>query len=290
MKLAIYSHCAIDTITIDNSSYEQIGGAACYGGYAAKSLKSDVELFTKFGSDFPYKEYLDEKKIIYKNALSEKPTTKFTINILGSDRTLSLLETCEPIEYEQTNADGVLVSPIFNEITNETFNKIKNDAEFLFLDPQGFLRKKNSDGKIILDKTDISLSGVTAIKISPDELQALTNNSGVDGMKLLQKQGIEYILYTDKSEISLLVKDTLYSITLPNLEIYDTTGVGDIFSATFACTMLKENDFLWGLCFAGGSAQAALDSKKVGLDKVPKKGATETNASYFYNLVKFEQV
>jgi len=54
--------------------------------------------------------------------------------------------------------------------------------------------------------------------------------------------------------------------------------------------MLKEKDFFWALCFAGGAAQAAIESKKFGLDKIPAKGATETNAAYFYNLVKFKQV
>jgi sugar/nucleoside kinase (ribokinase family) len=88
----------------------------------------------------------------------------------------------------------------------------------------------------------------------------------------------------------MLVKDKLYSITLPNLELYDTTGIGDIFCSTFCCTMLKEKDFFWALCFAGGAAQAAIESKEIGLEKIPAKGAIETNASYFYNQIKFKQV
>jgi len=58
MKIALFSHCAFDTISIDDSKYEQIGGAACYGGITAKQFKFDVELVTKFGSDFPYKQHL----------------------------------------------------------------------------------------------------------------------------------------------------------------------------------------------------------------------------------------
>ena len=54
--------------------------------------------------------------------------------------------------------------------------------------------------------------------------------------------------------------------------------------------MIKEKDFLWALCFAGGAAQAALDSKNIGLQKIPKKGAIQTNASYFYNLIKFRDL
>ena len=126
--------------------------------------------------------------------------------------------------------------------------------------------------------------------MNPDELHALTGLAGNDGIKQLQKLGIEYVIYTNKQEISLLVKDKLYTIYLPKINLTDTTGIGDIFCSTFTCTMLKEKDFLWALCFAAGSAQAALESNNVGLQKIPKKGAVENNASYFYNLVDFRDL
>ena len=71
MNLAIFSHCAVDTITIGDSTYEQIGGAACYCGITAKQFKFDVNLFTKFGPDFP-KQYLAEHKINFDNSESKK--------------------------------------------------------------------------------------------------------------------------------------------------------------------------------------------------------------------------
>ena len=136
----------------------------------------------------------------------------------------------------------------------------------------------------------MDLTGVSAIKISPDELECLTNQRDDAGMKVLQKKGIKNVILTNKQNISLLSDDKIYMIKLPNLELFDTTGIGDIFSATFCCTMIKENDILWALSFAGGAAQAALDSKKIGLEKIPSKGAIETNAYYFYNTVKFRQI
>ena len=78
-------------------------------------------------------------------------------------------------------------------------------------------------------------------------------------------------------------ENRIYSITLPNLELNDTTGIGDIFCAAFGCTMLKEKDILWALSFGGGAAQAALESRQIGLEKIPSKGAIESNAYYFYN-------
>ena len=289
MKLAVFAHCAIDTITIGDSNYEQIGGSACYCGLIARGFKFDVDLFTKFGSDFP-KQYLSDSKINFINSESSKNTTKFAISITGADRTLKLENECDPIEYFNTKADGHLVSPIYHEISNEILNKIKNDSNFLFVDPQGFLREKDSQNNIYLQKNDIDLSNVNAIKVNPEEAQQLVSGTHDEMMVALQKKGVEYVLLTNKTEVSMLVKDKVYSITLPNKDIHDITGIGDIFCAAFCCTMLKEKDFLWALCFAGGAAQAALDSKNVGLQKIPRKGTIQNNASYFYNLVKFRDL
>ena len=289
MKLAIFSHCVLDTIHINDSSYQQVGGPACYGSWTARNLKLAVELFTKFGSDFP-QEYLSKNKINYHDALSKMPTTKFKIYIKGSDRSLYLDQQCEKIDYSNTDADGTLISPVFDELSEKTFELIKQNSNFTFLDPQGFLRHVDSNNKIFLEKTNLDLSKISAIKVNVDEITNLVGSADEDAMKTLQKRGIEHVLFTNKREISMLVKDRIYSITLPNKEVYDTTGIGDIFCATFCSTILKENDFFWAFCFAGGAAQAALESNQIGLQKVPKKGATETNASYFYNTLKFKQV
>ena len=289
MKLAIYSHCALDTISIDGNSYEQIGGAASYCGLMAREFKFDVDLFTKFGSDFP-KQYFDQSKINLIDSESAKNTTKFSISISGSDRTLKLENECDPIDYSTVKADGHIVSPIFHEISDNVFKNIKDDSNFLFVDPQGFLRQKDSENNIVLKKTELDLTNVNAIKINPEEGKNIVDGTHDEMMLALQKKGIEYVLLTDKVNVSLLVKNRIYSLKLPNKTVHDTTGIGDIFCSTFTCTMLKEKDFLWALCFAAGSAQAALESNNVGLQKIPKKGAVENNASYFYNLVDFRDL
>ena len=54
--------------------------------------------------------------------------------------------------------------------------------------------------------------------------------------------------------------------------------------------MLREKDILWALSFGGGAVQAALESMQIGLEKIPSKGAIESNAYYFYNTVKFKEI
>ncbi|TBR07384.1 MAG: ribokinase [Candidatus Nitrosotenuis sp.] len=290
MKLGIFSHCTIDQIKIGANSYERPGGPACYCGLAARRLGFDVDLFTKFGSDFTFTNELQKNKIKFDNALSNTPTTKFILEINDSERNLWLENTCEEIPYADSDADGILVSPVFDEISKETLDKIKKSSDMTFLDPQGFLRRKDSQKKIFLDRTELDLSNITAIKSDPSEVQNLTGLTEMEGVLNLQKRGVKHVLYTNKRDVSLLSKNRLYSIKLPNMDINDTSGVGDIFTAAFCCTLLKEKDILWAFSFAGGAAQAALESKQVGLDKVPSKGQVQTNASYYYNMMKFTDV
>jgi len=290
MKLDILSHCTIDTIQINDSEYVVSGGPACYCSLTARILKFDVVLHTKFGSDFPLVNYLAEQKIVFEDSLSIKPTTQFVLNLVNSDRTLFLQNKCEPISDITLNTDNVIISPLFDEISIELFEKIKNNASFVMLDPQGFLRRRNSENRIHLEQTDLNLSNVSAIKVNTDELKCLTGASNIDGIKILQKKGIDSVILTDKQNITLLSKNRIYSITLPNLELNDTTGIGDIFCAAFCCTMLKEKDILWALSFGGGAAQAALESREIGLKKIPSKGAIESNAYYFYNTIGFKEI
>ena len=290
MKLDIISHCTIDTIEINNSKYVVPGGPGCYCSLTAKALKFDVKLHTKFGSDITLADYLTEQKIVFENAFSTEPTTQFILQLADSERTLFLKNKCEVISNIELDADNVIISPLFDEIPLVLFEKITNDANFILLDPQGFLRRTNSENKVYLEQTDLNLSGVSAIKVNSDELKALTNSNGLDGIKILQKNGIDNVILTDKQNITFLSGNKIYSITLPDIALNDTTGIGDIFSAAFCCTMLKEKDILWALSFAGGAAQAALESGQIGLEKIPSKSAIESNAYYFYNTIKFKEI
>ena len=48
--------------------------------------------------------------------------------------------------------------------------------------------------KFSLKRTSIDLKNINAIKMNSDELYALTGLTGNDGIKQLQKLGIEYVI------------------------------------------------------------------------------------------------
>ncbi len=285
MKLAIFSHCAIDSIILENKSKESVGGPACYCSLTAKKLGFDVKLYTKFGKDFPYQEYLVENKIEFSNSISMSPTTRFKLEVTGPDKILWLEQICEPIDYDDCEADAFLVNPIFHEISSQTFERIKKKSSFLFLDPQGFIRRTSSANKIYLEKTDLNLEGVSSIKVSSDELPFLTNFSKENGIFELRKMGVKEVIYTENRDVSLLSNGKIFSLTLPQLKIYDSTGLGDIFGTAFCCSRIKENDVRFALASACGAVIAAIETNQVGISKIPKESDARKKAEELYDLL-----
>ena len=291
MKIAIFSHCTIDEISQNGTMTTTAGGPACYCGLTAKNMKFEIDLHTKAGADFSFKSSLEKKGIfLSQSSISEKPTTRFLLNISGTERELYLKTKCDPIESIKSDADGAIVSPVFDEVSEDTLDEIKENFDFTLLDPQGYLRRVANDNKIFFEKTILDLSKITALKADPDEAFYLTGLREKDAMIALQKKGVKHVLYTNKQDITMLVKDRMYHLKIPNMQIADTTGVGDIFCASFTCSYLKEKDPIWAICFAVGAAQAALETRATGLDKVPVGGDTERNAAYLYNLMQFSSV
>ncbi|MXY37382.1 MAG: ribokinase [Cenarchaeum sp. SB0662_bin_33] len=287
MNVSIISHCAMDTVHIGDSVYEQAGGDACYSGLMSKEFRANVTIQTRFGDDFP-KRYLEGINIRDDLAVSTLPTTRFRIVIDGLNRTLYLQNQCEEIQAYRESQDGLIVSPIYHEVTPAI---IKKQDGYILYNPQGLLRTAGSDGTISITDNTLDMAGVDALKVNPAEIRTITGeDDSIYGMKRLQKMGARIVICTNGKEIMMLEKTMLYTIELPNKEIFDTTGLGAILCGAFLHTILKERDALWALCFAGGSIQAALDTKAIGLSKIPKKGAIQSNASYFYNLVKYKQV
>ena len=290
MKIAIFSHCTIDEIS-QNDIVETAGGPACYCGLTAKNMKFEIDLHTRVGNDFSFRTDLENKGIfLSQNSIVNTPTTRFLLKILGTDRELYLKAKCDPIESIKSDADGAIVSPVFDEVSEETLDAIKENFNFTLLDPQGYLRRVDDNGKVFLEKTLLDLSGINAIKTDPDEAFYLTGLKEKEAMLALQKKGVKHVLYTNKQNITMLAKDRMYHLKIPNMTIGDTTGVGDIFCAAFACSYMKEKDPIWAICFAVGAAQAALETKVTGLGKVPQGGDTERNAAYLYNLMQFSSV
>jgi sugar/nucleoside kinase (ribokinase family) len=307
VKIAVVSHIVLDCIENAESSgpTKSLGGPACYCGLTAKNLGFEVILATRVGKDFPQgsMNIIRNDGLIIKEAqVTESPTTRFKIILNKDCRELFLISKCSPLtldDVEKIQTDSWLVSPVIDEVPAEILAAIVKDRgkkNFVMLDPQGYMRVVSlSSGRIsFLDNLlSLDLSGITAIKADKGELAALTGGlEGLEGMQFLQStKGIKFVIFNDENRtIHLLHNKIHYWIKLRDIDTPDSTGAGDILSAAFCCTYLKENDPLWAICFGAGAVRAALETKLTGLNKLPSKATIEQNASYYYGTIEFQRL
>jgi sugar/nucleoside kinase (ribokinase family) len=302
LRIAIASHIVLDTIkSADGRVIESIGGPACYCGITSRRFGFDVTLVSKVGNDLPkelFNMLQDNDIILSDNLRVDGPTTKFQIDSQGDSRQLLLTNKCKPISVEDIQdikVDCWLASPVLDELPQDVLAAIKQNRgkkNFVMLDPQGYLRLVDHKGYVTLkDGLELDLSGINAIKVDNQEMAALTGRlQGLSGMEALQSNGIEFVIYTEQRAIHLLHKKMHYWLSVHDIDTVDSTGVGDILCASFSCAYLKEKDPIWAISFGAGAVKAALETRQVGLAKIPSMSNIEQTASYFYNAIGFQRL
>jgi sugar/nucleoside kinase (ribokinase family) len=302
LKIGIASHIVLDTInSVDGGVTESIGGPPCYCGITARRFGFDVGLATRVGRDFPqelHKILRDNDVILSDRQIADAPTTRFSLISEGDSRRLVLSSKCSTLtagEIRDMKVECWLASPVIDEVPQNVLAAIKQDRgkkNFVMLDPQGYMRTVGGGGQVELkDRFDLDLSGITAVKVDFQEMSALTGGlKGLEGMKNLQSRGIKFVVSTEHRIIHLLYEKTHYWIKMEDIDTPDSTGAGDILCAAFCCSYLKEKDPLWAICFGAGAVRAALETKEIGLAKIPQMSKIEQSASYFYNTLGFQQL
>jgi sugar/nucleoside kinase (ribokinase family) len=301
MKAAILSNLVLDEIiSSDLKSSQSLGGPAAYCGIIARKFGFDTTLFTHFGKDLDskYLEYLKKQGIsLNASDSTDLPTTRFILRNFGNDRELFLESKCSTLDIEEikiAKSDCWIISPVFDEVSLDILQYLASTREknqFILLDPQGYTRAIDSCGRISIRKNiDMPINSVNGIKLDSQEISCLTNGlQGIDGMKKIHsKYEIDFIIHTEDQTIHLLEMEKHYWLKLPKVDTPDSTGLGDIIASSFACTIVKEKDSMWAFCFAAGALTAALQTKEVGIKKIPSKSAIEDNASYYYNIMNYE--
>ena len=291
MSVAVISHTAIDLIEKKGISVTGVGGPTCYCGLMAKSLDFKVKLVTKIGRDFPedFRRLLHERGLtISDDCISAtSPSTRFRLVQSDHERELFLIARCDDITDADVvfDADACILSPIINEVGIDAFDKISQQTDFIFLDPQGYVRKVASDGRCYIDRTELMIDKrkINVIKVDEEEAFALTGMRGIDALK---KLAIKTAILTSRNKIAILHEDHVYEITTELIESTDSTGAGDIFAAAYTCTFVKNGDVKWSLCSGVAAATAALKINAMGISKIPTRKDVENYASLLHDRMR----
>jgi sugar/nucleoside kinase (ribokinase family) len=295
-KLAIIGHISIDTIIKGRKKVSSLGGSPSYAGLSAKAYDIDVYTITKYGKDLPEEmlAILNDLKIV--NGLSKKKrTTKFKIILKEDRRELFLLDRCEKIKGNEIKGcyDGILISPIADELDCSVLQNLNKLNLPLFLDPQGLLRRFGKNRKVMpyLSKDFIEYAKLANfIKIGREELEAISMEPRELLKRISSDEGnIEKgIIYTKQARrVAVILNDKEIVVKLPKIDVVDTTGAGDILMGTFATQYLKTKDITDSILLSLATTICSLD--RFGIEKVLKIKERERKIHKILNKIKVER-
>jgi len=294
LRVIVAGFITIDAIQLPFRQVTSVGGPPCYAGLICSRFGLDVTARTKVGNDFPDEQavWLARNGIMLRAAdrSVSKPTTRFRIVNTAGNRSLALISRCEDISASQippgVRFDASLISPVAGEVSSSMLTEISARSDFTFLDPQGFVRSFAPDGTVSLGplKDKGIISKVDALKMDRAEAEALTGKS--DPREALQKiasVGVRKGIVTRGGESCFVLDGTrIYEISVPQSQVIDSTGAGDILSGATVGWYLKTRDFLRSACF--GVAASSLSLHMIALAKVDLPMSVDDSAARLYCL------
>lgn len=294
MKVLVSGFITIDTIQLPMRQITSVGGPPSYAGLICARFGHAVSPLTKVGNDFPDEQavWLARNGIVLRapDRSLTRPTTRFTISNASGNRSLSLAARCEDIAASQippdTRFSAALVSPLAGEISPALLTEISSRSDFIFLDPQGFVRSFDSEGRVsaapLRDKS--ILSKVDAIKMDRTEAEMLTGKSDPrEALEKVSSIGVRKAIVTRGAESCFVLDGArIYEVQVPRAPVVDSTGAGDILGGATVSWFLKTRDFLRSACF--GIAASSLSLHMIALAKVDLPMSVDESAMRLFSM------
>jgi len=284
----------IDTIQLPTRRITSVGGPPAYAGLVCSRFGYDVTPLTKVGNDFPDEQavWLARNGVVLRvsDRSLTKATTRFTIAQNSGERSLTLTSRCEDLSSGQITPDtkfsASLVSPLAGEVSSALLTEISARCDFTFLDPQGFVRRFDPEGRVsfVPLKDRSVLSKVDAIKMDWTEAEMLTGKS--DPRQALEKVasiGLRKAIVTHGADVCHVLDGArIYRVEVPKGPVVDTTGAGDILGGATLSWYLKTRDFLRSACF--GIAASSLSLYMIALAKIDLPMSVDESAARLFAL------
>ncbi len=278
MKVLVAGFVTIDTIQLPTRQVMSVGGPPSYAGLLCARFGHEVTLLTRVGADFPDDQavWLMRNGVVLRAADRSltKPTTRFSISSSAEARTLRLTSRCDDVSPAQlppdTRFNAALVSPVAGEVSPPLLDEIAARSEFVFLDPQGFIRSFGADGTVTFSppRDPNILAGVDAVKMDRTEAEMLTGKGEpVEALRKVAALGVRKGIVTQGGDSCYVLDGSkVYRVGVPRAPVLDSTGAGDVLSGATVSWYLKTRDFLRSACF--GIAASSLSLQMIALAKV----------------------
>ncbi len=294
MNVLVAGFITIDSIQLPMRQVTSVGGPPSYAGLICARFGNSVTTLTKVGNDFPDEQsvWLARNGIVLRasDRSLTKPTTRFRISNSAGNRTLFLSSRCEDLTASQippeTRFSASLVSPLAGEISSSLLTEISARSDFTFLDPQGFVRAFDREGRVsaVPPRDRSILSKADAIKMDRTEAEMLTGKSDPrEALEKLASIGLRKAMVTNGAEPCYVLDGSrIYQVEVPRSPVIDSTGAGDILSGATISWYLRTRDFLRSACF--GVAASSLCLHMIALAKVDLPMSVDESAMRLFSM------
>jgi sugar/nucleoside kinase (ribokinase family) len=298
--LVTVGHFTIDHIysPMITRAKQTLGGPPTYVSIAAAKLNAQVSVISKVGEDFlkEYVEWLQSNNIDLSGLKQVKNslTTRFILKYnRGWKRKLWAKSIAPPILISDLpnsiQSKAIHVAPIANELSAEVVKKLQKSTRTLSLDPQGFVRSFNEQGKVYLKNlTETSvLNHVDIFKSSQEEVKMVAKTTNIKhAMETIHHRGVKIVIVTRGAKGALLFfNNTFYDIPSCKPQVVlDPTGAGDIFIGAFLAEYVTQGrDPLW--CGCVGAASASFIVEGLGPQLFGEREETYARAREIYTKI-----
>jgi len=271
--IAILGHIVIDEIKRGSFQARSVGGAATYSTLAAKTYGAKALLVSKIGKDFPENllSFLIKREVDLTCVKQvSAPTTKFKLIYENGERTLFLMDRCEPILPDDLckpclNAKTFHIGSVINEIPLSTLRKIYSKNKYISLDVQGYIRKIDKTGKVFLsewNEAERFLKFVNVVHADIYEAKVITKTDVPSkAAEILVEMGADIALVTlgEKGSYIGTREGVFYAPTIKPSKLIDSTGAGDVYTVIFTLEYQVSHDVKWAVAAATAAASFVVE-------------------------------
>ncbi|MHA1409610.1 MAG: carbohydrate kinase family protein [Candidatus Odinarchaeia archaeon] len=298
---------SFDLIAIGNPVYDEIttpyistegrvlSGCSTNAALVAKKLNvQKVGLIGSIGKDY-YRKFIEDLSSFGVEPLDiiiGEQTGGFKLTYFeNGDRTLDILGIANKINFDQLSdltinhlkkAKFILLGPILQEVDGDFISTIKEITEAkLFLDPQGLLRRVNSENRIerVADKNTLRNIIEKVDFVKPNEYEAEVITGYKDPVKAAEtlKSWNNKVAIVTLGEHGSVISFGSETYDIPPYRTFakDPTGAGDSYAGSFIAKQLQVDDLIESALFASAASSIMVEytgpSFEMSVEKVNKR-------------------
>lgn len=265
----IVGNFTLDEISIGNCRYSCIGGPPSYAGLflSTYSIRLTVAACYGHGVDM----VIDSLRCRGANVMSScngcQATSRF--RLIGSKKkSITIIDPgCRITRIPDGQYDYAIVNGVCGEIGPALMNDIRKSSRFVYLDPQGLLRKRKR-GRVEMAAGPEFMEYIKyadALKVNREELELITGT--VEPAKAYDMLGKNIaMILSESNRVMQIGNGKMLEMGFKPVRVYDGVGMGDLFGAGYVLGRMISGEKM-GL--AMGHAAATARPLERGLFKVP---------------------